>query len=725
MPPFATPRWAAVLLLAFAVPAALAQSDPLGDEFIIFVDGTNILVPGLASGEVVNDPLDATSGNKVMKFSTGNWTEAGFEWNRSEGVDASANVGATYGEGDTLYFRMLSDVANATETSLSILISDATDDSGAPRADVEAGTETADYQMRLVWTIPVELHDGQWHDLAIPLPPATYDALEAAREAGELMSGAENWRYTGAWSLGGFGIGEVGGFAPPTSDPLWQEFGWDQLYRIGPFWDNEVGDGGPIYLDDVYIGGPNTSTDGTQGQPVAMSGVTFEADGEVNTVSWSDVDGVGGYNVYASTSPITDVSADGVILFDRVLSAQGGTFEHRYEVPLEGYRDAPLYYAVTSLSNFGVENPDVSNSSGEVVNPDIPVRPTITKLTTEQSNALFDALEGNTVVDAFPADQPVFDVSSAHRSASEGDLPSDDDNSARLKIGYDKAEGDLFIYGEVTDDVVQFVPSDQTGGTAYLFDSVELGFGAYDVRLQDGGNLLTGSPHQNMERGDAPDHQFRFSGLLNTAGELTGGSTWESNGINMEVPGGKTVAEQTDTGWRFLSIVPLDAFQAAGDAILALPEDDEFVLIPFNIAINDADDTGQRETQIQWSIKPNTSNQWWNTPAEWETVAVAGPNAVFVDAEDAPALAGFALEQNAPNPATGTAEITFSLGAAGPATVEVFNTLGQRVALVAEGDFAAGDHTVSVDTRSLAAGVYLYRLSAGEYVATRRMTVVR
>ena len=55
----------------------------------------------------------------------------------------------------------------------------------------------------------------------------------------------------------------------------------------------------------------------------------------------------------------------------------------------------------------------------------------------------------------------------------------------------------------------------------------------------------------------------------------------------------------------------------------------------------------------------------------------------------------------------------------------MFNTLGQRVALVADGDFAAGEHTVTFDTSSLAAGVYVYRLSAGDFAATRRMTVVR
>ena len=117
----ATHRWATLLLLALlASPLALAQ-DELGDDFILFVDGTNVLIPAVAGGETVADPQDAD--NRVVRFSPGNWVEGGFEWDREMGVDATANVGASYGESDTLYFRMLSDPANQPLAGISILIS--------------------------------------------------------------------------------------------------------------------------------------------------------------------------------------------------------------------------------------------------------------------------------------------------------------------------------------------------------------------------------------------------------------------------------------------------------------------------------------------------------------------------------------------------------------------------------------------------------------------------
>ena len=51
-----------------------AQDPPvLGDEAILFVNGPNVLIPSVAA-EVVNDPLDAGSGNLVAKFNNGSWT---------------------------------------------------------------------------------------------------------------------------------------------------------------------------------------------------------------------------------------------------------------------------------------------------------------------------------------------------------------------------------------------------------------------------------------------------------------------------------------------------------------------------------------------------------------------------------------------------------------------------------------------------------------------------
>ena len=56
----------------------------------------------------------------------------------------------------------------------------------------------------------------------------------------------------------------------------------------------------------------------------------------------------------------------------------------------------------------------------------------------------------------------------------------------------------------------------------------------------------------------------------------------------------------------------------------------------------------------------------------------------------------------------------------------MYNTLGQRVAVLAEGTaLAPGTHTLALDTDALAAGVYVVRVQAGTSVTTQKLTVIR
>lgn len=714
----ATRVLASLLLLALVHPGAHAQT--LGDEFIFFVNGSNVMVP-TSDAQAVDDPLDPDAGNKVARFNAGPFTHGGWAWERDAGIDATGNVGASYGESDTLYFRINSDVGNAGGANISIMLSDKTDDSGA-------NDGTADNEFRLIWPIPQWIHDGEWHDIEIPLPPATRAALEDAKAGGDIDSLAAKWDYPGAWSSGGFGIGP--GFGTSTDDPLWREFEWDALYKVGPFWDNNAG-GGPIFLDDVYIGGPDTDISVATDAPSAMSGVTFAADGDENVLTWDENPEFSGYNVYASLDPINDLSDAGVILFGTLSMDDETEFRHRYEIPHPSFGAQPLYYAVTSLSAFGVENEDVSSSSGEIQNESLPQKPYILEISDDAATAMFlDIADGVATDEHFSDDHPEFVVDSGHRSPGDGTtdatLPSDDDNSARFMIGYTELN-EWFIYGEITDDEVTFADLSQTGAGTWNFDSAEIVFGHYDVRETDGGSVLVGSPHQDMQRGAEPDYGIRIAAIQEPSGEISRTSTWIGWSIDEDFESA-TAVEITDTGWEFLTLLPLDQIQNTeqGDVLLEAPASDELQLIPFIISLNDADGE-TRETQIVWSVKPNVTGQWWNTPAQWETVAVAGMN-VTGTAIDDPTMPGpgdYTLEQSVPNPAFGTAEIAFSLGASQRATIEVFNMLGQRVSTVADRVFTPGRHTVVFETDKVAAGLYVYRLRAGDFIATKRMAVIR
>ena len=91
--------------------------------------------------------------------------------------------------------------------------------------------------------------------------------------------------------------------------------------------------------------------------------------------------------------------------------------------------------------------------------------------------------------------------------------------------------------------------------------------------------------------------------------------------------------------------------------------------------------------------------------------------------EDASSV-GVVLEGVAPNPVASDATVRFHLGRPADAAVEVFDALGRRVAVLANGPFAVGSHQVAWSTARLSSGAYVVRLRAGGTVATRAVSVV-
>jgi mannose/cellobiose epimerase-like protein (N-acyl-D-glucosamine 2-epimerase family) len=85
----------------------------------------------------------------------------------------------------------------------------------------------------------------------------------------------------------------------------------------------------------------------------------------------------------------------------------------------------------------------------------------------------------------------------------------------------------------------------------------------------------------------------------------------------------------------------------------------------------------------------------------------------------------FTLLQNFPNPFNPSSTIRFGLPHRSRVDLAVYNTLGQRVRTLLQGDQEAGFHDVRVEGEGLASGVYIYRLAAEGTVVTRRMLLVR
>jgi len=104
---------------------------------------------------------------------------------------------------------------------------------------------------------------------------------------------------------------------------------------------------------------------------------------------------------------------------------------------------------------------------------------------------------------------------------------------------------------------------------------------------------------------------------------------------------------------------------------------------------------------------------WWNmTPTNVEKVT----NRVPVT---------FSLDQNYPNPFNPTTTLEYSISRSSHVVLEVFNVLGQSVGKLVNEQLSPGSYKTTFDASALSSGVYFYRLSADNFVQTKKMILMK
>jgi hypothetical protein len=125
--------------------------------------------------------------------------------------------------------------------------------------------------------------------------------------------------------------------------------------------------------------------------------------------------------------------------------------------------------------------------------------------------------------------------------------------------------------------------------------------------------------------------------------------------------------------------------------------------------------------EFDLTIASNVCTVIETTPGAIRLDSVCGLDFRLIEAS----TSKYSLEAVTPHPVGDRAEFRFSLGLDGPTTLEVFNAMGEKVALLVDAPLDPGSYAVVWDAADQPHGLYYYRLRSGDWSRTGRMILKR
>jgi len=127
----------------------------------------------------------------------------------------------------------------------------------------------------------------------------------------------------------------------------------------------------------------------------------------------------------------------------------------------------------------------------------------------------------------------------------------------------------------------------------------------------------------------------------------------------------------------------------------------------------------------------STRYDWWvaavnadgQGPYSRELAFWIGTLGVSLPSSEVPKV--FALMQNYPNPFNPSTIISYQLPTSSFVSLKVLDVLGREIATLVNDRQNPGNHSVRFSASNLSSGVYYYRLQAGTYIETKKLTVIK
>ncbi len=106
-------------------------------------------------------------------------------------------------------------------------------------------------------------------------------------------------------------------------------------------------------------------------------------------------------------------------------------------------------------------------------------------------------------------------------------------------------------------------------------------------------------------------------------------------------------------------------------------------------------------------------------------IAAVTPEVVGIQGNNNEIPSSFELKQNYPNPFNPQTTISFDIPEANSVKLEVFDMSGRSAGVLVNSDLKAGTYKFDFNAGELASGIYFYKLTAGRFVSTKKMILVK
>jgi len=117
-------------------------------------------------------------------------------------------------------------------------------------------------------------------------------------------------------------------------------------------------------------------------------------------------------------------------------------------------------------------------------------------------------------------------------------------------------------------------------------------------------------------------------------------------------------------------------------------------------------------------------NNGWVCGDNSAIIKIVNGGMIYVPGNETPA-GGFRLYNNYPNPFNGSSRIKFEIAKLCNVSIVVYDVLGKVVSTLVNEKLNPGKYETVFDGSFLSSGIYFYSITAGDFIQTKKMVLVK